>query len=91
VQAGTRLIIAPDRLQDGTLYADLGTLQADPTSEAGVGYVAEAVALFGPGVQLGDTRPAPDLRVLLVMAMVVALVILLFAIPVRRRRAGGSS
>ena len=50
VAAGTQLIIAPDRLENGSLYADLATLQADPDSEAGRAYLAEAIALFGPGV-----------------------------------------
>lgn len=43
------LIIAPSRLDDGSLYADLATLQADPASEMGRAYVAEAERLFGPG------------------------------------------
>lgn len=50
VAIGTHLIIAPLRQPDGRLSADLGTLQADPTTDAGRRYVAEAIALFGPGV-----------------------------------------
>ena len=50
VAAGTHLIIAPMRLEDGSLYADLGTLQADPATEQGRAYVAEAERLFGPGL-----------------------------------------
>jgi hypothetical protein len=46
---GRRLVIAPQRLDDGTWYADLGTLQADPTSPEGRRYLAEAERLFGPG------------------------------------------
>ena len=46
---GQRLIIAPDMHPDGTLSAILPTLQADPESDLGRRYVAEAVALFGPG------------------------------------------
>lgn len=64
VSAGTHMVIAPARLEDGTLYADLVTLQADPDSEAGRAYVAEAVALYGPGVVPGAgggaSSDAPD-------------------------------
>ena len=49
VAAGERLIIAPYREPDGRLSADLGTLQADPASDVGSGYLAEAINLFGPG------------------------------------------
>jgi hypothetical protein len=49
VDAGRHLIIAPFREPDGRLGADLGTLQADPESDAGIGYLAEAVELFGQG------------------------------------------
>ena len=49
--AGTHLIIAPFREPDGRLSAALGTLQADPSTEVGRRYVAEAIALFGPGVE----------------------------------------
>ena len=49
VDPGQHLIIAPFREPDGRLSADLGTLQADPESEAGVGYLAEAIELFGDG------------------------------------------
>jgi hypothetical protein len=49
VSTGQRLIVAPDMV-DGRLAADLVTLQADPSSDQGRRYVAEAVALFGPGV-----------------------------------------
>jgi hypothetical protein len=50
VATGEQKIIAPVRQPDGTLYADLGTLQADPATAEGQRYVAEALALFGPGV-----------------------------------------
>ena len=50
VSTGEHKIIAPWREPDGSLYADLGTLQADPASADGQGYVDEATALFGPGV-----------------------------------------
>jgi hypothetical protein len=57
VETGTRLIIAPE-IQDGRLAANLLTLQADPTSEVGLAYVAEATALFGPGIEFGPSFPA---------------------------------
>lgn len=50
VNAGTHLIIAPERAPDGRLTANLATLQADPDSEAGRRYLAEAESLFGPGM-----------------------------------------
>ena len=57
VSAGTNLIIAPYFAEDGRLHADLATLQADPSSEQGQEYIAEAISLFGPGVV---PPPAPD-------------------------------
>jgi hypothetical protein len=59
---GTRLIIAPE-IQDGRLAANLVTLKADPTSELGLEYVAEATALFGPGIGFGPgvaSSTSPD-------------------------------
>jgi hypothetical protein len=44
-----RLIVAPTVLPNNRLAADLTTLQADPSSEDGKRYLAEAEALFGPG------------------------------------------
>jgi hypothetical protein len=69
VSADTHLIITPWR--DGArLSADLGTLQADPESEIGRRYLAEAVARFGPGVVPASLPPpastdtaAPDVTV----------------------------
>ena len=49
VASGTRLILAPNEEPDGTLSADLGTLQADPLTPDGRRYTAEAIDLFGPG------------------------------------------
>lgn len=49
VSTGQHLIIAPDKV-DGRLTADLITLQADPSTDIGRRYIAEAVALFGPGL-----------------------------------------
>ena len=50
VSAGQTLIIAPNHEPDGRLSADLTTLQANPTDPRGQRFVAEAMALFGPGV-----------------------------------------
>jgi hypothetical protein len=58
VSTGERKIIAPWREPDGRLSADLGTLQADPTSEDGRRLVDEAIALFGPGV-VPEPLPTP--------------------------------
>jgi hypothetical protein len=63
VSAGTDLIIAPYFEADGRLHANLATLQADPSSEQGQEYIAEAISLFGPGVvppPAPDIVPAPD-------------------------------
>ena len=59
VAAGTRLVIAPWRQPDGTLYADLGTLQADPLSEDGTRYLAEAAQLYGAGSVPVEAAPEP--------------------------------
>lgn len=50
VSTGQALIIAPYGQLDGGLSADLSTLQADPSSDDGRRYIAEAEALFGAGV-----------------------------------------
>ena len=63
VATGEHKLIAPLREADGTLYADLGTLQADPNSDEGRKYVAEAIALFGQGVVVAPSvapEPASD-------------------------------
>jgi hypothetical protein len=59
VSAGTRLIIAP-YMEEGRLSADLGTLQANPDSEAGRRYVEEAIRLFGHGVAPAPIPEAPS-------------------------------
>jgi hypothetical protein len=93
VAAGMHLIIAPFRLDDGSLYADLGTLQADPDTEAGRAYVAEAEALFGPGVvprPEADAVPADDgvgsvAAVILGVAVVAAVAGIVFVASGRSR------
>ena len=87
VSAGTRLIIAPYQEADGRLSADLATLQADPASDVGQRYLAEASALFGPGVappappDIGDVGQPPWLVIL--VGLVVALGV---AVLAARRR-----
>jgi hypothetical protein len=83
VAAGTRLIIAPYREADGRLSADLGTLQADPASDLGRRYLAEATTLFGPGVappappELVEAEP-PWLGILGGLAFVLGVVVFAF-------------
>jgi hypothetical protein len=80
VSAGTRLVIAPWREPDGTLSADLGTLQADPLTEDGQRYLAETAQLFGAGTVPVETIPdPPDATGWLVLAGVTALVAAAFA------------
>ena len=96
VTAGTHLLIAPVRLDDGSLYADLATLQADPASETGRAYVAEAERLFGPGVvpvadattdaSVDDAASTDPLPPLVLGAVVGALVGVVAAIVAWRRR-----
>ena len=75
VASGTRLVIAPWREPDGILSADLGTLQADPLSQDGTRYLAEAAQLFGEGTVPAETTPDPsDSTGWLVLAVVTALV-----------------
>lgn len=96
ITTGATLIIAPYREADGRLSANLVTLQADPTTDLGRRYVAEATALYGPGVVLPpaaavvpDPQPSPDLTVLLVaigvaVTLVFAVVMLLARRPASR-------
>jgi hypothetical protein len=59
MSSGVHLVIAPDRDADGSLHADLVTLQADPNSDLGRRYVAEARARYGDGiVPTGQQAPA---------------------------------
>jgi hypothetical protein len=67
IGAGVPLIIAPD-MTDGKLSATLTTLQADPDSELGRTYLAEATSLFGPGAvpapaDVPDPLAAPEVHV----------------------------
>jgi hypothetical protein len=95
VSAGLDLIIAPALEPDGRLTADMVTLQADPTSDAGRRYLAEAEALFGPGVEPaaiegeGSGSSAAVIPVGIVAAAVAGAVVVLFSTVLwaaRRRR-----
>jgi hypothetical protein len=93
VASGTRLVIAPWREPGGVLSADLATLQADPRSEDGQRYLAEATRLFGAGITPMETAPEPAqatgwvalglITVFIVGGLAVALV------AWRRRHTGG--
>lgn len=94
VASGAELIIAPHREGDGTLSANLATLQADPSSEEGQRYLAEATALFGAGMVpppaevIPTPLPAPDSGALFALAgAAVAVGVLVLMLWSRRRRA----
>lgn len=95
VSEGQALFIAPMRHADGTLSADLVTLQADPDTPQGREYLREATDLFGPGVSplpgtdLGPARPIDPALIAAGLAMVGALgVSTLFVFAARRQRGG---
>ncbi len=92
VTPGADLIIAPYREADGRLSADLATLQADPATDEGRAYVAEATALFGPGMALRPTAedqssvPGADPRTVLAsLGVAVTLLSAVVLLLVRRR------
>jgi hypothetical protein len=80
VQTGERKVIAPFRQPDGTLYADLGTLQAEPTSADGLRYLAEAESLFGPGVVPVPVEPEPAVDAPIPTWVLVAVALLAIAV-----------
>lgn len=92
VATGQRLIIAPEMGADGTLAAMLPTLQADPNSDQGRAYLAEAVALYGEGVALeeqaapGPVAPTPPSSGLVISGLVGAVAVLFGAVAVIARR-----
>lgn len=89
VAAGQRLIIAPDVEPDGRLSANLATLQADPNSEDGRRYIAEAHALFGEGTVPVETRSPDDVgRAIGLVALAVFGTLAIAAIVVIWRRVG---
>lgn len=91
VASGARLIIAPDQWPDGVLHADIVTLQADPSSEDGRRFLAEAQARYGEGtVPPGQNTPPPLAesvgRGTALLIAVAAVVGLAGVLAVRRRR-----
>ena len=93
VTAGMRLVIAPWREPDGRLSADLGTLQADPLSEDGRRYVAEAQQLYGPGTAPTEAAPEPSqttgwLAIALVTALLAGGLAIGFVVWQRRQSDG---
>lgn len=92
VRAGWHLVIAPLRDADGTLSADLGTLQADVDSDAGRRYIAEAERLFGPGTvpaaaEVGEGPSAGSSGPpLLILAAILAVVLAARVASIRMRR-----
>ena len=88
MSSGRHLVIAPVQEADGSLHADLATLQADPASALGKEFIAQARSRYGDGVvPAGATRPpaetGSDLRAALV---VVGLAVVGVWTVVRRRR-----
>jgi hypothetical protein len=58
MSSGVHLVIAPNQEPDGSLHADLVTLQADPASALGQQFIAQAQARYGDGlVPSGPTAP----------------------------------
>ncbi|MBA2374493.1 MAG: hypothetical protein H0V74_09895 [Chloroflexi bacterium] len=95
VTTGATLIIAPYKDGAGALSASLDTLQADPTSEVGRRYVAEAIELFGPGfvpqpaVAPTNSGPTPDISALvagIVLAVALTFVVVVVLAHRQRRR-----
>ena len=95
VASGTRLVIAPWREPAGTLSADLATLQANPLSEDGQRYLAEARRLFGEGTVPVDTTPAAepssDWPWLVVLTAFVAAAVAAGLVLWRRRQPGADA
>ena len=89
VDPGRHLIITPYREPDGRLSADLGTLQADPESDTGIGYLAEAIELYGGGSvpAQGDVESGVDLLPTLAIGGVAILGLLVVTAFVIRDRA----
>lgn len=92
VHAEWHLVIAPTQGADGTLQADLGTLQADVDSDAGRRYIAEAERLFGAGTvptaAEGSEGPSAGSSVppLLILVAILAVVLAASVASIRTRR-----
>ncbi len=92
VAKGTRLIIAPDVNEQGRPAAAIYTLQAPPDSPEGQAYLAEAIALYGPGVlppRAPEPAPTPltilDILPVLLVGVLVAVGLVAFVDRPRRR------
>lgn len=93
MSSGVRLVIAPYQEADGSLHADLATLQADPGSTLGRAFIAQARERYGDGVvPAGTTAPIPAVPGgglhLAIAAMAGASAIGVWMLLRRRRRRG---
>jgi hypothetical protein len=91
MEAGRRLVIAPYMEPNGRLSADLVTLQADPDSDTGRRYLAEARSLYGEGTVPVSVQPAPSpvgtgLIVAASLVIAIGALTLLATVVVRRDR-----
>lgn len=97
MSSGVHLVIAPNEEADGSLHADLVTLQADPASALGREFIAQAQARYGDGVvPAGATAPVStttggDLRIVLVVTVGAAAVGVWILLRRRRRHSLGAS
>jgi hypothetical protein len=95
VSSGMRLVIAPWREPGGRLSADLGTLQADPLSEDGRRYLAEAQQLFGAGTAPAEAAPEPSQTTgwlaIVVLTVLVAGGLAFGIVAWQRRQTGGAA
>jgi hypothetical protein len=96
MSSGVHLVIAPNEEADGSLHADLVTLQADPASALGREFIAQAQARYGDGVvPAGATAPVStttggDLRLALVATVGAAAVGVWILLRRRRRHSPGA-
>jgi hypothetical protein len=93
MSSGVHLVLAPNEEADGSLHADLVTLQADPASALGRAFIAQARARYGDGVvPAGATAPVSttttggDLRLAFVAITVGAAAVGVWILLRRRRR-----
>jgi hypothetical protein len=97
MSSGVHLVIAPNEEADGSLHADLVTLQADPASALGREFIAQAQARYGDGmVPAGVTAPVSTttggaLRVALLVTVGAAAVGVWLLRRRRRRHSPGAS
>jgi hypothetical protein len=95
VSQGARLLIATVRDDEGRVPVHLLTLQADPASPDGLRYLAEAAALFGPGIvpeSLAPPEPpAPSVALVVLVGLAIFAASLLAWRAIRRSRAASTS